>query len=123
MPVQLLEKICGEQQTTVEAKRRMIFADVRSGMSSRAVARKHRVTLSTVQCWVTRAGTLPWNEVDQESRTPGCRSAASKKKHGMEQHVLRLRKKLQTKSDLGEYGAAAIHRELLALGKKNVPSV
>ena len=37
----------------------------------------------------------------------------------MEQQVLRLRKQLQAKSDLGEFGAAAIHRELLA----NVPSV
>lgn len=101
----------------------MIVADVRGGMSSRAVARKHRVTLSTVQRWVARAGTLELNEVDWESRAPGCRSPALKTKHRMEQHVLRLRKQLQAKSDLGEYGAAAIHRELLALGKMNVPSV
>lgn len=122
-PVQLLGEVCHGHKKTVEAKRRMIVSDVHDGMSSRAVPKKHRVTLSTVQRSVARAGTLVLNEVDWASRAPGCRSAASRTKRGMEQEVLRLRKQLQSKSDLGEYGAAAIHRELLALGKANVPSV
>jgi len=101
----------------------MMVADVRSGMASRAVARKYRVSLATVQRWVARAGTQPLNEVDWTSRAAGCRSAPRRTKRGIEQRVLRLRKQLKAKSDLGEYGAEAIRRELIARRIVDVPSV
>jgi hypothetical protein len=41
----------------------------------------------------------------------------------MEDLVLTLRRQLKESSDLGEFGARAIHRELIALGHSSVPCV
>lgn len=100
-----------------------MVAMVRSGVSRREVARRFRVSLNTVQRWVARAGGDPLEEVDWCSRPAGCRVSPQRTKPGLEQRVLAVRKRLRTKSDLGECGSHAIHRELVKEGVKNVPSV
>jgi transposase len=97
--------------------------DVRSGSPMRVVARKFKVTLSTVQRWVARAGDNPLDVVDWNSRRSGSRESRQRTLRGLEKRVLRLRKELKTKSALGEYGAAAIRRELELRGGAHIPSV
>jgi hypothetical protein len=101
----------------------MMVSQVRDGISQRAVARSFRVSLSTVQRWVTRAGDLPLEEVDWVARPAGCRVSPRRTKAGVEQRVLAIRKQLRTKSDLGEYGPEAIHRELQQRGERIIPAV
>ena len=96
---------------------------VREGVGLRAVAREFRVTLSTVQRWVARAGDGPLDQVDWTDRPSGCRASPQRTRASLEERVLKLRKSLQTKSDLGEYGAEAIHRELERRQVKQRPSV
>ena len=95
---------------------------VRQGVGLRAVARKSRVSLSTVQRWLERAGDLALDDVDWSDRPAGCRSSPRRTATRVEKRVLKTRQSLKTKSDLGEYGAAAIHREL-AKQSVTVPSV
>ncbi len=99
-----------------------MVAAVRRGISLRAAARQFRVSLSTVQWWVRRAGTQRLDRVDWADRlrrphrihrTPPV----------LEERVLAVRRTLQTESALGEYGAPAIHRELITEGEAAPPSV
>ena len=91
----------------------------------RAVARRHNVGLATVQRWVARAGDDPLELVDWADRS----SAPARQPHrtpaGIEDGILDVRRVLRAESVLGEYGAAAIRRELLARdgGVGAVPSV
>ena len=96
---------------------------VREGVGLRAVAREFRVTLSTVQRWVARAGDWPLDHVDWTDQPSGCRVSPQRTGARLEERVLKVRKSLQTKSDLGEYGAEAIHRELQRRQVKTPPSV
>lgn len=96
---------------------------VREGVGLRAVAREFRVTLSTVQRWVARAGDWPLDHVDWTDQPSGCRVSRQRTGARLEERVLKVRKSLQTKSDLGEYGAEAIHRELQRRQVKTPPSV
>ena len=100
-----------------------MVSQVRDGVSQRAVARSFRVSLSTVQRWVARAGDLPVGEVDWGARPAGCRVSPRRTKAGVEQRVLVIRRQLRTKSDLGEYGPEAIQRELQQRGERVIPSV
>ena len=89
----------------------------------RAVAREFAVGLATVQRWVQRAADQRLARVEWENRPAGCRPAANRVTSEIEEWVLRLRRHLQERSALGEYGAAAIHRELGQQGARPVPSV
>ena len=100
-----------------------MVSQVREGMSQRAVARSFRVSLSTVQRWVVRAGDTPLAEVDWEARPAGCRVSPRRTKACVEQRVLVIRKQLRTKSDLGEYGPQAIQRELQERHARAIPAV
>ena len=100
-----------------------MVARVREGVGLRAAARECRVTLSTVQRWVARAGDRPPDQVDWADQPSGCRVSPQRMRVGMEERVLKVRKALRTKSDLGEFGAAAIHRELQRRLVKPPPSV
>lgn len=100
-----------------------MVSEVRDGISQRAVARSYRVSLSTVQRWVARAGELPLDEVDWSDHPPGCRASPRRTKAGVEQRVLVIRRQLRTKSDLGEYGPEAIEREMQQRGERVIPSV
>lgn len=99
-----------------------MVAEVHAGASLRSVARAHRVALSTVQLWVGRASGLPLDRVDWSDRAP-LPVRTRRSKPSIENRVLKLRHELKETSDLGEYGANAIHRELVARGYQAVPSV
>lgn len=96
---------------------------VRNGLSPRAVARELRVALSTVQRWVARAKDDVLDRVDWSDRPVGCRVSAKRTKPRIESRVLKARRQLKTKSDLGEYGAAAIQRELKRQGEREAPAI
>ena len=89
---------------------------VREGLSEREAARKFRVALSTVQLWVTRARGRPLSEVDWASRAPIARSVRRTPK-ATEDLVIATRRHHREQSPLGEYGADAIHSELLQRGR------
>lgn len=89
----------------------------------RAVARRCHVSLSTVQRAVRRGGDERLDRVDWEDQPSGRRPAVNRLTGETEDLVLQLRRELKATSDLGEYGAAAIHRELLTQGPRGVPSV
>ena len=100
-----------------------MVSQVREGISQRAVARSFRVSLSTVQRWVARAGDTPLAEVDWNARPVGCRVSPRRTKASVEQRILVIRKQLRTTSDLGEYGPLAIQRELQERQARMIPSV
>lgn len=100
----------------------MIVEAVRQGQSLRAVARQYRVSLPTVQRWVRRAEGLPLDEVSWAGRSSRPLEIRRTPKV-MEDRVLRCRERLRDRSDLGEYGARAIHQELVARRVAQVPSV
>src|SRR5437667_2880488 len=99
-----------------------MVAQVRAGVSMRAVARLHQVALFTVQWWVRRAEALSLEEVDWSNRSP-LPARSSRTAPAMEDRVLSLRRELRERSALGEYGAKAIYRELVARRHAAVPSL
>lgn len=99
----------------------MIVA-VRAGVSMRAVARAHGVSLSTVQWWARRAEHLPVDQVDWRDR-PSVPERTQRTASAVEDWILALRRDLKDTSDLGEYGARAIHHELVAGDHARIPSV
>jgi Homeodomain-like domain len=99
-----------------------MVALVRRGMSMRAVARRFRVSLPTVQRWVKRATGHRLDRVDWQghsSRPHRTRRTDA----SLEEAVLRVRQELKEHSDLGEFGAVAIHQELRLRGHTGLPSV
>lgn len=97
------------------------MAALRQGTSQRAVARQFGVSLLTVQRWAQRAGEQPLDQVDWSDRPSGPRQAPGRTAQEIEDLVLQVRQMLRQESDLGEYGAAAIHRELQARGVAPTP--
>ena len=96
---------------------------VRRGFSLRAVARQFRVVLGTVQLWVSRARGQRLDRVNWNNRPPGRPQAVNRTAPEVEDRVLDLRRQLRDHSALGEFGAAAIHRELVREGPDPVPTV
>lgn len=99
-----------------------MVAAVRRSLPQREVARRFGVSLCTVQRWVQRAAGQRLDRVDwsDHSHAPQRtrRTAAT-----IERKVLRLRRWLKAHSDLGEYGAPAIRRELEQRGERSCPSI
>jgi hypothetical protein len=93
---------------------------VRTGTPQRAVARRFRVALSTVQFWADRAGNQRLDRVDWTDRSHRPHHPRRTDAQ-IEELVLSFRRELQQISDLGEYGADAIHRELVAGGLAHPP--
>lgn len=100
-----------------------MVAAVRRGRSRRRVARRFGVSLSTVQFWIERAGATRLDRVDWSDRPDGPRNPANRTGTEMEDLVVAIRDELRRESDLGEYGAQAVHRALLERGHEQVPSV
>lgn len=98
---------------------------VRGGRSMRKVARQFGVPLSHVQRWVTRAKDQRLDRVDFSDRSAGPRAAANRTDADLEDLVVAVRRHLKEESALGEFGAAAIHRELKRRypRRKSLPSV
>src|SRR5262245_38376761 len=99
-----------------------MIAAIRAGASMRAVARAHGVSLSTVQWWTRRARDLPLDQVDWTDQPP-IPTRIHRAEAGVEDLVLALRRELRDTSDLGEYGARAIHHELVTRAHARTPSV
>jgi len=100
-----------------------MVAAVQRGQSLRSVARRFRVTLATVQKWVRRANGQRLDRVDWTDAPRGGRRAARATSRRREDLILRTRQHLKVSSDLGEYGAAAIHRALTDRGLKRIPTI
>jgi hypothetical protein len=79
--------------------------------------------LPTVQRWVARAGDQRLDRVDWSDRPCGLPTPVNRTERSVEDLVLTMRQQLRETSDLGEFGAAAIHRELVARGTAEPPSV
>jgi len=86
----------------------------------RAVARAHEVSLSTVPWWCRRAGELSLDRVDWSDRSP-IAVRIQRTASAVEDLVLGLRRELKETSDLDEFGARAIHRELGARPRSGCP--
>lgn len=69
------------------------------------------MSLATVQLWLARAGDLPLDAIDWRDRS-STRHQSSRIDEVTEELVLDIRRRLREESALGEYGAAAIRREL-----------
>ena len=100
-----------------------MVAAIRSGVPQRQVARLFGVGLRTVQYWIARAEGKSLDEVGWSDRRRGPQRAANRTEAAMEARVLDVRQHLKDHSALGEYGAEAIRRGLLARGEQTVPSV
>lgn len=82
----------------------------------RATARRYRVSLRTVQRWFHRCRGQRLDRVDLRDRPSGPVSPPSRTKLATERNILKIRSWLKNRSPLGEYGAAAIHREMTTRG-------
>ncbi len=100
-----------------------MVAAARRGTPLRQIARRFGVALSTVQFWVARAGDQRLDRVDWADRPDGPHQPANRSPHDLEDLVLTLRGALKDSSDLGEFGAAAIHRALQTRGIEGLPAV
>jgi transposase len=88
-------------------------AAVRRGASQRAVAVRFGVALCTVQRWFQRARGQRLNRVDWNDLSSAPRRTR-RTKPSREREVLTIRRRLKNHSPLGEFGAAAIRREMEA---------
>jgi len=100
-----------------------MVAAVRAGASLRVTARRFGVSLSTLQAWLQRARGRRLDRVDWADRPRGPRRPPRRTPAALEDLVVDLRRRLRQTSDLGEFGAEAIHRELLAQGVPDPPAV
>jgi hypothetical protein len=91
-----------------------MVAAIRSGASLRAVGRQFRVSPATVQLWLRRAADRPLERVDWSDR-PSIPGRVSRTAVEVEDRILDIRRILREESVLGEYGPAAIRRELEAM--------
>ena len=99
----------------------MILA-VRGGESMRSVARRLGVSPCTVQRWVGRGRGKRADRIDLADRPGGRPVGPHCTPAPLEDLVLSTRADLKANSDLGEYGAAAVHDRLVELGVAAVPS-
>jgi hypothetical protein len=95
---------------------------VRQGASLRAAARSARVSLDTVQRWVGRAAGQRLDRVDWTDHAPIAHTI-HRTAPRIERLILTLRRELKDHSDLGEFGADAIHRALCARAEPAIPDV
>jgi hypothetical protein len=89
----------------------------------RSVARRFAVSLCTVQRWVARGKGKRLDRADLGDRPGGCPVGPRRTPAQLEELVLATRADLRANSDLGEYGAAAVHARLAESRVEGVPSV
>lgn len=100
-----------------------MVASVRGGEKMRSVARRVHRSLSTVQLWVERAKGKELDSVDWADRSSAPHCQPNRTDCRMEAMIIETRHHLRVHSDLGEYGAEAVRRELLEKGIEKIPSV
>lgn len=98
-----------------------MVAGVRAGSSQRSIAREHGVALSTLQHWLSRARGRALEEMDWRDRARGPLEPGNRTAREVEDLILDIRRYLRSESDLGEYGAEAIHEELKRRGEVEAP--
>lgn len=96
---------------------------VRAGAGMREVSREFGVSLSVVQRWVGRASEQRLDRVDWSGKSTSPGRPGNRSTPEIEALILMIRQKLAQESELGEYGANAIHGELLLRGSTQPPSV
>ena len=96
---------------------------VRLGQSLRSVAKQFGVSPATVQHWVRHAGDKPLEQVNWEDGAHTPHNVPNKTRLEIEQRILEVRRSLSQHSDLGEWGAKAIHHHLQEKGEPGIPSV
>jgi hypothetical protein len=99
-----------------------MVALVRRGQSLRTIARRFHRALHTVQRWVARAGNERLDRVNWDDQAP-IAQLIHRTDRATEDMILMLRQELKDVSDLGEYGARAIHAALSARGHDHLPAV
>jgi transposase len=95
---------------------------VRRGQSQRQVAKRFGVRLRTVQKWLAKAAGQRLDRVSWESRSTAPHRTR-RTPAAMERKILAIREHLRRHSALGEFGAAAILRELQAQQVAGIPSL
>jgi hypothetical protein len=100
-----------------------MVAAVRRGQSLRQVAQKFHVSPSTVKLWVDRTRGKRLDRADFRDQFSAPHRVANRTNEDMENLILEIRQQLRHQSDLGEFGAVAIRRELAARGKKKIPAL
>jgi len=100
-----------------------MVALVRQGHCVRKVARKFAVSPPTVQRWVDRANVKRLDRVDFQDLSSAPKKVANRTAREVEGKIVSLRTQLRDESALGEFGAAAIHRQMQALGETDIPSL
>lgn len=90
-----------------------MVAAVRDGASLRAVGRQFGVSPATVLLWLRRAADQAFERADWSDR-PSIPGRVSRTRVEIEDRILDIRRWLREESTLGEYGPAAIRRELEA---------
>lgn len=95
---------------------------MRQGETRRTVARRFHVSVSTVHYWTARAEGKRLERVDWRDRSHRP-YRIHRTRRAIENLVLKVRTELKDKSILGEYGAEAIRRELLARDRLEIPAV
>src|SRR5262245_7003886 len=96
---------------------------VRRGVPLRQLADQFGVALATVPRWVARAQGQRLDRVDWTDRPGGLPTPVNRTERQREDLVLTIRQELRATSALGEFGAAALHREWLARGLPDPPSL
>jgi hypothetical protein len=81
-------------------------------MSIRQTAKNFGVTKATVEYWLNRSKGKRLDRVDWSNKPINVKTANNRVETCVEQCVLALRKELKEQSPLGEFGAAAIQREM-----------
>jgi len=100
----------------------MVIA-VRAGQSLRKVAVQYKVSAPTVQYWVKRTQGKRVSRMDFSDRPRAPHLVANRTSAEIESQILQLRRELKEQSDLGEFGAVAIRREMEGRRLQPLPAV
>lgn len=100
-----------------------MVAMLRRGHSVREVARKFRVSRPTVARWVERAKGKRLDRTCFSDLSSAPQRVANRVSIEVERKVITLRTQLRDESPLGEFGAAAIRREMERLGEERIPAL
>lgn len=100
-----------------------MVALARRGYAISEVARKFRVSRPTVDRWIKRASGKRLERTSFVDLPSAPHRVANRSHSATEEMVLQLRSELKEQSALGEFGAAAILRELQSRNLSRVPSL
>ena len=100
-----------------------MVALARRGHSIREIARRFQVSRPTVKRWIERARGKRLDHASFIDRSRAPHTVANRSHYATEELVLQVRRELKEQSALGEFGAAAIVRELQSHKVRHLPSL